>query len=321
MLNRLGILALLLLLPFATVAKPLELSSRRVHLNPDDPSAERIGKLRWRGGLELSSDDEDFGGLSALLVSADGARMTAVTDQGRRITARLLYDEEGRLASIAEGRIGKLEGADGKNLKGKRHKDAESLAQLSDGSLLTSFEHEHRILRYPAAKKPLKKTPEVLEPPPGLADLPENKGVEALAVLDGGRIVAITQGRDKDTDVAAFLHQDGRWSRLSYPKHGDFKPTGAARLPDGDLVVLERYFTWLGGPAARLVVIEAAQVRPGATLKGREIAEFRPPYIVDNMEGIAARRGPDGQTLIYLLSDNNFNALQRTLLLMFALEE
>ncbi len=321
MLKRVAAFVLLLALPLAAAAKPLEISSRRVNLNADDPDAERIGQLAWRGGLELSSDDGDFGGLSALLVSADGARLTAVTDQGRRITARLLYDEDGRLVGVAEGRIGKLAGANGKHLKGKRHKDAESLAPLSDGSLLVSFEHEHRILRYPAARKPLKKTPEVLEPPPGLADLPKNKGVEALAVLDGGRIVAITQGRDKDKDVAAFLRQNGRWSRLGYPKYGDFKPTGAARLPSGDLVVLERSFTWLGGPAARLVVIDEAQIRPGATLEGREIAQFRPPYSVDNMEGIATRRGPDGKALSYLLSDNNFNARPRPLWLMFAREE
>jgi hypothetical protein len=68
-------------------------------------------------------------------------------------------------------------------------------------------------------------------------------------------------------------------------------------------------------------VIEAEQVRPGAVLKGREIAEIRLPHAVDNMEGVAARRGADGETLIYLISDDNFNALQRTLLLMFALEE
>jgi len=39
------------------------------------------------------------------------------------------------------------------------------------------------------------------------------------------------------------------------------------------------------------------------------------------MEGVAARRGPDGETLVYLISDDNFHILQRTLLLMFALEE
>lgn len=313
------ILVLALLAPgAASAAEPLELSSRQVHLNTEDRTVVRVGALRWRGGIEIFSKDEDFGGLSGLLVSADRARLTMVSDRGRWITARLVYDAEGWLAGVAGGRIGALAGPDGKRLKGKRHKDAESLAALSDGSLLVSFEHEHRILRYPRA---FARPPAVLDPPPDLPDLPNNKGLEALVVLDGGRLLGITQGRDKDEDIAAFLRQDGRWSRLSYPKHGEFKPTGATVLPDGDLLVLERRFTWLGGPAARLVVVEAKQVRPGAVLEGREIAEIRLPYTVDNMEGIAARRGPKGETLIYLLSDDNFSALQRTLLLMFALEE
>jgi hypothetical protein len=37
-------------------------------------------------------------------------------------------------------------------------------------------------------------------------------------------------------------------------------------------------------------------------------------------EGVDARRGPDRETLVYLMSDDNFSSLQRTLLLMFTLE-
>jgi hypothetical protein len=317
-LKRCIVVLALLAQPAALAAEPLELSSRRVNLNAEDRTVDRVGGLVWRGGIEIFSKDEDFGGLSGLLVSADRARLTMVSDRGRWITARLVHDADGRLAGIAGGRIGALAGPDGKRLKGKRRKDAESLAALPDGSLLVSFEHKHRILRYPRA---FARPPEVLDPPSALPDLPKNKGLEALVVLDGGRLLGITQGRDKDEDIAAFLRQDGRWFRLSYPKHGEFKPTGATLLPDGDLLVLERRFTWLGGPAARLVVVEAEQVRPGAVLDGREIAEIRLPHTVDNMEGVAARRGAAGETLIYLLSDDNFSALQRTLLLMFALAE
>ena len=36
--------------------------------------------------------------------------------------------------------------------------------------------------------------------------------------------------------------------------------------------------------------------------------------------GIAARRNGAGETLVYMVSDNNFNGVQRTLLLMFALD-
>jgi hypothetical protein len=316
------LLVLALLAPsVARADAPLEITSRRVYLNPEDRTVDRIGALRWRGGMELDSPDEDFGGLSGLLVDADGGELTMVSDRGRWITARLLYDAEGRLAGLAEGRIGALVGPDGEDLEGKRQKDAESLAALADGALLVSFEHDHRILRYPPGPRAFGRPPAVLDPPPGLSRLPSNKGLEALAVLDGGRLLALTQGRDKAEDIAAYLQQGGRWFRVRYPKHGDYTPTGATVLPDGDLLVLERRFSWLGGPAARLVVVEAERVRPGGVLSGREIAEIRLPFTVDNMEGVAARRGAAGETLIYLLSDDNFNVLQRTLLMMFALGE
>ncbi len=60
---------------------------------------------------------------------------------------------------------------------------------------------------------------------------------------------------------------------------------------------------------------------PGARLDGAVVAVLRPPLTVDNLEGVAVRRGAAGGTLIYLVSDDNFNPLQRTLLLLFALEE
>ena len=39
---------------------------------------------------------------------------------------------------------------------------------------------------------------------------------------------------------------------------------------------------------------------------------------IDNMEGVALRREKDGKTLLYMISDDNYNlVLQRTVLLMF----
>jgi hypothetical protein len=60
-------------------------------------------------------------------------------------------------------------------------------------------------------------------------------------------------------------------------------------------------------------------IGPGAQLMPEEVARFAPPVQVDNFEGVAVRRDADGRTLVYIVSDDNFNALQRTLLLMFAL--
>jgi hypothetical protein len=45
------------------------------------------------------------------------------------------------------------------------------------------------------------------------------------------------------------------------------------------------------------------------------------PLVADNFEGIAVRRSKPDETLIYIVSDDNFHALQRTLLLMFSLAE
>jgi hypothetical protein len=40
---------------------------------------------------------------------------------------------------------------------------------------------------------------------------------------------------------------------------------------------------------------------------------------IDNMEGLSVHTGPDGESILTLVSDDNFSVLQRTLLLQFAL--
>jgi hypothetical protein len=60
---------------------------------------------------------------------------------------------------------------------------------------------------------------------------------------------------------------------------------------------------------------------PGAVLEGDVIARLEGSLTVDNMEGIDARQAPGGETLIYILSDDNANPLQRTYLLMFEVME
>ena len=66
--------------------------------------------------------------------------------------------------------------------------------------------------------------------------------------------------------------------------------------------------------------MEAADLQPGATARPRELARLASPMVVDNLEGISATKGPRGETLVWLISDDNFNPLQRNLLLLFELE-
>ena len=66
--------------------------------------------------------------------------------------------------------------------------------------------------------------------------------------------------------------------------------------------------------------IAASDLHEGARMDGDVIADLSfQDANIDNMEGLALRRGPNGETLLYMISDNNYSALQRTLLLMFEL--
>jgi hypothetical protein len=301
-------------------AEPVELSVFARRLNAEDPSRDRIGHLRWRGGLEIVADDSRVGGFSGLLVTDEGRRILAVSDRGHWLTGRLVYDEDGRLRDLDQARVGPLTGLDGRLLSSKMWRDAESLALLPDGTALVAFERTHRIWRYRLDGTAPAGPAEAFPTPAGLAEAPENGGIEALAVLADGAVLALTEEQEHEDGVAAYLYRGGRWHGLAWRPAPRFKPTAAARLPDGGLVVVERFFEPPGAPAIRLTEVPAAAIQPGAVLEGREIATLRLPLILDNFECVAVRQGANGETLIYLLSDDNFSVLQRTLLLMFALE-
>ena len=92
-----------------------------------------------------------------------------------------------------------------------------------------------------------------------------------------------------------------------------------ALLPNGDLLLLERRFSMLAGVGMQMRLIEKDDIVPGALVDGPVLIHVGQRYSIDNMEGLAVREDSNGDLLIYAISDNNFNMLQRTLLLMFRL--
>lgn len=92
---------------------------------------------------------------------------------------------------------------------------------------------------------------------------------------------------------------------------------GAALLPDGDLLVLERSATVLGGFRARLLRVPGSAVRAGARLRGESLVELSAPGLADNFEAVATRPLSDGRAAIYLVSDDNYFPLQRTYVVKF----
>ena len=298
-------------------AEPLTIEARALALNVEAPAEDSVGRLRYRGGLALTAPDPRFGGLSALLVSRDGSRLTAVSDKGMRLDARLVHDGHGNLAGIGKARLTPLTDLDGQPLSGrKKHGDAESLAQAA-GGFIASFERRHRLWHYRDGAP----APTPVPPPQGLEKAPKNGGVEALTRLADGRLLVLTEDLAGDGGSTGWIGNRGNWQELTYATEGPLRPTGAATLPDGDVVVVERSYSPITGVRIRLVRVDGAGIAPGSRIVGRELATLRPPLSVDNFEGISARLGTGGETLLYLLSDDNFNALQRTLLMMFEVME
>ena len=64
-----------------------------------------------------------------------------------------------------------------------------------------------------------------------------------------------------------------------------------------------------------------ADIKEGALVDGAPLIVADLGYQIDNMEGIAVHRNAQGETIITLVSDDNFSAIQRNLLLQFTLGE
>ena len=90
-------------------------------------------------------------------------------------------------------------------------------------------------------------------------------------------------------------------------------------LPNGDLLLLERRYKFLT-INMRVRYVTQKELRSGRPIKGNVIMEANSnSHQVDNMEGIAVHKNKQGETIVTLISDDNFNGFQKTLLMQFAL--
>jgi len=314
MMRHIAVLILGLLWAGPAAADPIDVTATPVALEGEAPTPFAVGRLEYLAGFALTSDAREFGGLSGASLSADGATLTALADIGVWFRLALRHDANGRLVGVGGGESGRLKDEHGKPLTTKYVGDSESITRAADGCYYVTFEGWHRLWRY----KSLAGAAKYVRPPAGMTSLPRNEGIEAATQLRDGRFLLLSEGGfTDDGDLRGWLGDGKRWSELTLTPAGAFKPTDLTVLPSGDVLLLERSASLLGGFSARLSVIPAATVAPGARLSGQELAVIRSPLPVDNFEGVVARAAPDRSVLIYILSDDNFNAMERTLLLQF----
>ncbi|WP_269514807.1 esterase-like activity of phytase family protein [Brevundimonas subvibrioides] len=275
--------------------RPVRMEARRVPLGIG--GATLAPGVRYAGGLILRGSM--LHGLSDLKV--EGERAWGVSDFGQLVRFTLRLDDRGHLASAGSATVRPLTGPDGAVIALKSLVDSEGLAILSDGRVLISFEGDHRIWSYGAGATA---APSSVARPD--ADFPDNEGMEGLAAAPDGGWLVLGEGGGAWVCHATCAP---RGAAPVMPADG-FRFTGADVDPAGGWFVVERYYSPPVDMRVRVRRLSADGVLSDPVI------QLRPPASIDNFEGIAAVATTTG-TRLYLLSDDNANALQKTLLLAF----
>jgi hypothetical protein len=281
-----------------------------VALDESAPGRNRLGRLAFLGAWVLTSNDARLGGISALHV--EGGEGLAMSDAGWRIRLPLPGGRNpvrAEVAMVAEG-----PGPPGD----KANRDAESLVVEGDSAWI-GFEQFNAVWRY--GRRGFQRRSSAA--PPAMRQWSDNAGPEAMVRLPGGLFLVFAEGHGGDSEVALFAGDPSlagtRAVRLRYRPPEGYRVTDAALLPDGRLLLLNRRVGLFAGFTARLTRAALPRLREGALIEGESVAAFEGDVTRDNLEALSvAREG--GRTILWIASDDNYNPLQRTLLMKFALE-
>lgn len=281
-----------------------------VALDADDPGSKRLGRLAFLGAWALTSNDPRVGGLSALHV--EGGEALAMSDAGWRIRFPLPPRSGAVRAAIAM--IAQGPGP----LGDKSNRDIESLV-VENGEAWLGFEQSNAVWRYDRRTFAARASAS----PRAMARWSNNAGPEAMVRLADGRFLVFAEGEGGESDALLFAGDPAVAGtpvlRLRYRPPGGHRITDAALLPDGRLALLNRSVGLFAGFTARLTIAVLPRPGAGALIAGEEAAAFEGAVTRDNLEGLSVTR-EGGRTILWLVSDDNYNPFQRTLLMKFALD-
>ena len=230
------------------------------------------------------------------------------------------------MTGLADVEAAPLLGADGRPITARGWYDSESIA-LDGPDVYIGLERANEILRYDFSKGFTRARGEVVPTPPAMRKLPRNKGIEALVMVPkglplAGTLIALSErGLDAKGNLIAFLIGGKTPGQFAVRRTDNFDISDAVLLSSGALLILERKFSWLSGIGIRIRRIPLNAVAPGTLVDGPAIFDADLGHEVDNMEGIDVHVTPEGDTVLTMISDDNFSLLQRTLLLQFTLVE
>jgi hypothetical protein len=308
---------------------PTTITAIPIDFDRENPSRKDFGKLVFRAGLNLYAKSIYFGGYSAMAIDPTGHSLLAISDAGSWMRATLNYDGR-KLKGLSDVTLGPLLGADGKPLRDDVMRDSEGVTlvdgDIKQGTAYVSFERKHRIARYPFSTDKFGPPTGTIPLPPSTKGMTANSGLEAMTmlrtgVLKGTLVIFAEHLTDKNGNLRGWLIGGPTPGEIVLKRLAGFDITDAAALPDGGIVVLERRFRYSEGIKMRIRRIAASELKRGAPIVGEVLLEADDSLNIDNMEAIAATRASSGETVLTLMSDDNFSMIQRTLIMQFTLPE
>ena len=251
------------------------------------------GPLRLAGAWKLTSEDPRFGGFSALAV--DRGRFLALSDAG----AFAIFTKPA--GPSVHAMIRELPDGPGDS-RFKSSRDSESLARDPAGrGWWVGFENRHSLWLFDHGFRRAHAKVEL-----GRGRWHRNGGIEGLAT-DGRALLAFPERGDT---IARLFGGATRQFQIAEPRG---RISDAIALSEGRLAVIQRRPGPLGFRNA-LGILE----RSGSGY--RYVAWVRLPVSpLDNVEALAAERLPSGATRLWMMTDDNYHAPLRTLLLAYDL--
>ncbi|WP_315919057.1 esterase-like activity of phytase family protein [Mesorhizobium sp. SP-1A] len=286
----------------------------------------RFGPLEFVGGLEMTAAARDFGGLSAFRFLKPGSEFIGVADTGFWFFGAILRDAEGRPAGIADFSMQQMVDKMGRPIDRKWEADAEALAVKGDVATV-GFERDHRVAQFRIDRSDMKGPFRLLDFLVPVRELRKNRGFETVAYaaadgpLKGSAVVVSEKSLDAEGNMFAAVLDGPRKGVFTVRRSGEFDITDGAFLPDGDLLVLERSFSILGGLRMQMRRLDRDSIGKGRLADGPVLMQADLGYQIDNMEGLDVWRRGDGATMVSLISDDNQSILQRSLYLEFILRD
>jgi hypothetical protein len=309
--------------PVAPATQTVSTTARAITQFKAGSKETRFGSLEFLGGIQFSSSDGRLQSLSAIRFRPDGRNFVSVLDTGEWLTGRIERDASGRLSGLGDLSINPILIRGGR-AGSKYNSDAEGLA-LRKGQAAVGFEQLHRVDVYPDPGFEQSGPLMTLDNPIPRREFRMNAGMETVAAapeagpLKGSLVVVTEHSLDDQGNLFAAILEGPLKGVFKVVRHDPYDATDGAFLPDGDFLLLERRFSYLGGLGMRIRRIKAEAIRPGAVVDGETLIEADMGYAIDNMEGLDVISGPDGKSHLVIVSDDNGNILQRNVMLEFRL--